>query len=101
MRSFKVATRIVLIAIAAMPPIASGTASVGLQSAIQSAPLVFEPSEGQEKAGVRLLGRAGDYSVAQEDTGNANPDCKFRYESSLGGYVFNLSPKSHPPGTTA
>jgi hypothetical protein len=34
-----------------------------------------------------------------DDTGNANPDFDFRYDSSLNGYVFNLSTKGYPTGT--
>ena len=33
------------------------------------------------------------------DTGNANPDFDFRYDSSLEGYVFNLSTKGYATGT--
>jgi Tol biopolymer transport system component len=34
-----------------------------------------------------------------DDTGDANPDFDFRYDSSLGGYVFNLSTKGYATGT--
>ena len=34
-----------------------------------------------------------------DDTGNANPDFDFRYDSSLPGYVFNLSTKGYARGT--
>jgi hypothetical protein len=34
-----------------------------------------------------------------DDTGNANPDFDFRYDSSLEGYVFNLSTKGYATGT--
>ena len=34
-----------------------------------------------------------------EDTGNANPDFDFRYDSSLGGYIFNLGTKGILTGT--
>jgi hypothetical protein len=36
------------------------------------------------------------------DSGNANPDSNFRYDSTLGvtgGYIFNLSTIDYPPGT--
>ena len=37
-----------------------------------------------------------------EDSGNANPDCTFRYDSTLGGtgggYIFNLNTKGLGPG---
>jgi DNA-binding beta-propeller fold protein YncE len=32
-------------------------------------------------------------TAAADDAGNANPDANFRYDASLGGYVFNLSTK--------
>jgi len=37
--------------------------------------------------------------VQFDDTGNANPDSDFRYDSSLGGYIFNLSTKGFRTGT--
>ena len=37
--------------------------------------------------------------VQFDDTGNANPDFDFRYDSSLGGYIFNLSTKGFRTGT--
>ena len=33
-----------------------------------------------------------------DDTGNANPDSDFRYDSSLQGYIFNLSTKGYDTG---
>jgi len=38
-------------------------------------------------------------SGAVEDSGNANPDNNFRYDSSLGGYIFNLSTRGLGTGT--
>jgi len=37
--------------------------------------------------------------VRFDDTGNANPDFDFRYDSSLAGYIFNLSTKGFGTGT--
>ncbi len=34
-----------------------------------------------------------------DDSGNANPDFDFRYDASLGGYIFNLSTKGYATGT--
>jgi hypothetical protein len=34
-----------------------------------------------------------------DDSGHANPDFDFRYDPSLGGYIFNLSTKGITPGT--
>jgi hypothetical protein len=34
-----------------------------------------------------------------DDTGNANPDLDFRYDSTLAGYAFNLSTKGYATGT--
>jgi photosystem II stability/assembly factor-like uncharacterized protein len=45
---------------------------------------------------IRLLGSATLANT--EDAGNANPDLTFRYDASLGGYVYNLSLKNYPPG---
>jgi hypothetical protein len=39
-------------------------------------------------------------SAALDDTGNANPDFDFRYDLSLGGYIFNFSSKGYA-GTSA
>lgn len=42
------------------------------------------------------------YSGTPEDSGNANPDSDFRYDSTLGptgGYIFNLSTKGLASGT--
>lgn len=33
------------------------------------------------------------------DAGNANPDSNFRFDTSLGGYIYNLSTKSLSAGT--
>jgi hypothetical protein len=34
-----------------------------------------------------------------EDSGNANPDNAFRYDSGLAGYIFNLSTRGYQTGT--
>jgi hypothetical protein len=34
-----------------------------------------------------------------DDSGNANPDYDFRYDPTLGGYIYNLSTKSLTTGT--
>jgi hypothetical protein len=39
--------------------------------------------------------------AALDDSGNANPDLDFRYDASLGGYIFNLSTKGYAAGTYA
>ena len=33
------------------------------------------------------------------DSGNANPDSNFRYDTTLGGYIFNLSTSGLGTGT--
>jgi hypothetical protein len=38
-------------------------------------------------------------SVLANDSGNANPDGGFRYDSTLGGYIYNLSTKGLTSGT--
>ena len=38
-------------------------------------------------------------SGTPEDAGNANPDLNFRYDSSLEGYIFNLTTSGYAPGT--
>lgn len=38
---------------------------------------------------------------APQDAGNANVDGNFRFDESLGGYIFNLSTKDVPSGTYA
>jgi DNA-binding beta-propeller fold protein YncE len=43
-----------------------------------------------------LIGAATSISVT--DSGNANPDSAFRYDSTLAGYVFNLSSKGLASG---
>jgi len=49
---------------------------------------------------LRLL--SGNTMAPIEDSGNANPDYTFRYDSTLGGsgggYIFNLSTKGFAPG---
>jgi len=37
--------------------------------------------------------------TALDDSGNANPDFDFRYDSGLGGYIFNLSTTGYGTGT--
>jgi hypothetical protein len=44
-----------------------------------------------------LVGGALD--LPPEDSGNANPDSNFRYDSGLQGYIFNLSTKGLSSGT--
>lgn len=46
---------------------------------------------------LRMVG--GTTSATVTDAGNANPDDNFRYDSSLGGYSFNLKTKDLSPGT--
>ena len=41
---------------------------------------------------------SGNTLAPLTDSGNANPDYAFRYDSSLGGYIFNLSTKGLRPG---
>ena len=41
----------------------------------------------------------GNVSSTVVDPGNSNPDHNFRYDSSLGGYIFNLSSKGLASGT--
>jgi hypothetical protein len=38
-------------------------------------------------------------SAPLDDSGQANPDMDFRYDPSLGGYIFNLSLNGYNPGT--
>jgi probable HAF family extracellular repeat protein len=48
---------------------------------------------------LRLIG--GTTSIPVIDSGNANPDMNFRYDSTIGatgGYIFNLSTKGFIPG---
>jgi hypothetical protein len=49
---------------------------------------------------VRGLTRIGDATaLTVSDSGNANPDSVFRYDSTLHGYIFNLSTKGLVAGT--
>jgi microsomal dipeptidase-like Zn-dependent dipeptidase len=48
-------------------------------------------------AGVTLT--STNTPAALGDSGNANPDFDFRYDSALGGYIFNLSTKGYGAGT--
>src|SRR4029077_9498874 len=38
-------------------------------------------------------------STALQDAGNANPDFDFRYDASLGGYIFNLQTTGYNTGS--
>jgi len=38
-------------------------------------------------------------SGTPEDSGNSNPDLNFRYDASLGGYIFNLKTTGYSAGT--
>jgi hypothetical protein len=52
--------------------------------------------------GVSLV--SGEASGPVEDSGNANPDSNFRYDSSLGdsgGYIYNLNTRGLATGTYA
>jgi hypothetical protein len=46
-----------------------------------------------------LMRVGGNTSGPVIDSGNANPDSNFRYDSTLGGYIFNLSTKGLTPGS--
>jgi probable HAF family extracellular repeat protein len=46
-----------------------------------------------------LLLTGGNTTSSMVDPGNANPDSNFRYDASLGGYIFNLSTNELSPGT--
>jgi hypothetical protein len=48
---------------------------------------------------VSIRRTSNDAALSVEDSGNANPDSTFRYDSSLQGYVFNLSIKGYTAGT--
>ena len=38
-------------------------------------------------------------TFAVQDSGNANPDGNFRYDETLGGYIFNLSTRGFTAGS--
>lgn len=42
---------------------------------------------------------ASNTPVVVDDTGNANPDLDFRFDSALNGYIFNLSTEGYSTGT--
>ncbi len=46
--------------------------------------------------GLRLIG--GNTTSSVVDSGNANPDNNFRYDSGIEGYIYNLSTKGLTPG---
>lgn len=51
---------------------------------------------------VSVMRVSANTTEALADSGNANPDNNFRYDSTLdgtGGYIFNLSTNGYPPGT--
>jgi hypothetical protein len=48
---------------------------------------------------VRLVQVSGAATGEVEDAGNANPDDGFRYDASLGGYIFNLKTTGLATGT--
>ena len=48
---------------------------------------------------VSVVQTGSQASTMLEDAGNANPDFDFRYDASLGGYVFNLQTKGYATGT--
>jgi microsomal dipeptidase-like Zn-dependent dipeptidase len=55
------------------------------------------PSVVVHATGVTLT--SNNTPAALEDSGNANPDFDFRYDASLGGYIFNLSTRGLGAGT--
>jgi hypothetical protein len=55
------------------------------------------PSIVVHAVGVTLI--STNAPVQFDDTGNANPDFDFRYDSSLAGYIFNVSTKGFGTGT--
>jgi len=57
-----------------------------------SSPSIVVHAEGVTKTG-------SNTPMEFDDTGNANPDFDFRYDSTLNGYTFNLSTKGYAAGT--
>jgi uncharacterized repeat protein (TIGR01451 family) len=55
-------------------------------------------SSGIPVTAIGLLDSTGN-AVPLSSAGNANPNDLFRYDASLGGYIFNLSTKGLAPGT--
>ena len=48
---------------------------------------------------VSVIQTGSQGSAALEDAGNSNPDFDFRYDQTLGGYIFNLETKGFGTGT--
>jgi hypothetical protein len=57
---------------------------------------ISSPSTVLTARNLRLIGANTTSSVI--DSGNANPDSNFRYDASLGGYIFNLSTRGLAAG---
>jgi hypothetical protein len=47
---------------------------------------------------IRILQVSSQSSSVLQDAGDANPDFDFRYDSSLGGYIFNLKTAGYGTG---
>ncbi len=48
---------------------------------------------------VSVIQTSSNASVVLDDSGQANPDFDFRYDSSLGGYIFNLKTTGYTTGS--
>jgi endoglucanase Acf2 len=48
---------------------------------------------------VSVVQTSSSASILLDDAGQANPDFDFRYDSSLGGYIFNLKTTGYGTGT--
>lgn len=73
--------------------------TVPIRLRLLSAASVNMSSAAMTLTALKLMRTGGSTSSPVVDSDNANPDRNFRYDSGLGGYVFNLSTKGLPSGT--
>jgi hypothetical protein len=74
-------------------------ATIPLKVAVCSAAKANQSNSGVVVTAVELVLASTNTFGVIEDSGNANPDDNFRFDPSLGGYIFNLSTKGLASGT--
>jgi hypothetical protein len=95
-RPYNVAFAICLLYDPAKPKHAGSTIPIKLQLCDATGANVSAPTIALTATGVTRT--AANVTGAPEDAGNANPDSQFRFDSLLGGYIFNLSTKGLQTG---
>jgi hypothetical protein len=80
---------------------AKSGSTIPIKLQVLSPPQTNASSAGLQVIATSVSRLSTNVSTAVADSGDANPDSNFRYDATLGGYIFNLSTRGLSAGTYA